>query len=150
MVVSEEIEQENFKYDKDSNRMIITLEDGTEIKVKTTTLREIIPVINEEDKIKELFMILHDIDKEVLTKSSFFIRKMVALEKGIEDARTSLEGAQTMIEVKKWTAIIKSFVDSKNALAEIRRTIGLIDKISRKPINIRLSALGHDPTEYLK
>ena len=150
MVVSEEIEQENFKYDKDSNRMIITLEDGTEIKVKTTTLREIIPVINEEDKIKELFMILHDIDKEVLTKSSFFIRKMVALEKGIEDARTSLEGAKTMIEVKKWTAIIKSFVDSKNALAEIRRTIGLIDKISRKPINLRLSALGHDPTEYLK
>ncbi|GAG61953.1 unnamed protein product, partial [marine sediment metagenome] len=102
MTVMEELQEGNFRYDEKSNRIIIMLKNG-EFEVKVTTLREVIPIISEEKKIKELFMILHDIDKEVLTKASSFIKKMVELEKGISDARKELEGAETMIEVKKWT-----------------------------------------------
>ncbi len=150
MSVIEELQEENFEYNKETNRFIITLENETKIEVSATTLIEnIIPIVGKEEKIKELCMILHDMDKEVLTKANFYNKKMVELEKGIADARKKLEKADSMLSVKKWTAIVKSYVDSKNALAEIRRTIGLIDKISRKPIRLRIAALGHNPNDYL-
>ena len=149
MSAIEELSEENFEYNKETNRIIITLSNDEKFSVSNSTLREVIPVIDEEEKIKELFMILHDMDKEVLTKANFYNKKMVELEKGIADARKKLEQADSMLEVKKWTAVVKSYVDSKNALAEVRRTIGLIDKISRKPIRLRVAALGHNPNEFI-
>jgi len=150
MSVMEELREENFEYNKETNRFIITLENKTKIEVSATTLIEnIIPIVSEEEKIKELCMILHDMDKEVLTKANFYIKKMIELTKGIDSARDSLKDADSMLAVKKWTAIVKSYVDSKNALAEVRRTIGLIDKISRKPIRLRIAALGHNPNDYI-
>lgn len=143
------IEKDSIKLDKSTNRIIISLPDGPKVEICPMDIREFLPVINEEDKVKELFMMLHELDKEPLTQMTFYTRKMTELEDGIESARKQLSNCETNQCVNKWKVIIKSYVDEKNTLAEIRRSVGLLDKIRRKPLEYRIAALGHDPNDRI-
>lgn len=140
-----EISKEDIRYDGETNRIIITTDDG-EITLTPQIIREILPTMSEEEKVRDLSMMIHDINREKFTRMKFFIAKMVELRKGIDDAREELKNCMKMTCVKKWQAIIKSYVDEKNTLAEIRRTIGILEK--QKPaIRARIAKLGHDPIE---
>lgn len=148
MSIKEEVPEENIKYDKETNRVIIKISDEMELEITPQTIRKILPTLNEKEKVKDLFMMIHDIEKEKLTRMSFFVKKMKELEKGIDDARGELKECEKAVCVKKYSVLIKSYVDSKNALAEIRRTITLLEKL-KKPLRIRIAQLGHDPDEYV-
>ena len=50
-------------------------------------LREVLPYKDEGQKIKDLEMVLHDIDMERLTRMEHYIVRMKALEAGVEKAR---------------------------------------------------------------
>lgn len=132
-----EIENPEMRYDEKLNRIVIDLTDF-EIYVTPDAIRTILPTKNEKQKVEDLKMVLHDIDMEQLTKMNYYIVKMKELEKGMVDTVGKLEKAETMMEVKKWQAVIKSFVDRKNALAEIRRAVGLLEKYKRS-IRIRIA-----------
>lgn len=149
MTDRETISKDDINFDKETNRITIALENGAEIEISPTDIRDVMPVIDEKEKVKELFMMLHDLEKEKITKSAFFIKKMKELGKGIQDARAELEKCHKIACVKKWTAVVKSYVDEKNALAEIRRSVGLLDKTVKKPLQIRIATLGHDPNDYI-
>lgn len=144
----EEIPKESIKYDKETNRLVITLDDGTEIEVSPKDIRNQLPTLNAEEKVRDLSMMIHDIEREKFTQMKYFITKMKELEKGIEDARGDLAKCQKAVCVKKMQVMIKSFVDSKNALAEIRRTVGLLEK-QKKPLRMRIASLGHDPDDFI-
>ena len=149
MTKRETISKDDITFEKETNRIVITLMSGKEIEIPPIDMREVIPVISEEAKIKELFMMLHDLEKEKITKMTFYINKMVELENGIQDAREELKKCTKIQCIKMWTAIIKSFVDEKNALAEIRRTVGLLDKTVKKPLSVRIAVSGHNPNDYI-
>jgi len=143
----EEIPKEDIRYEKETNRVVIKLSDGKEIDISPQTIRDILPTLNKEEKVQDLLMMIHDIEKEELSRMSFFIQKMKDLDKGIDNARVGLSNCQKAVCVKKYSVLIKSYVDSKNALAEIRRAITLLEKM-KIPIRIRIAKLGHDPDEY--
>ena len=143
-----EISKENMHYDKETNRLVITTDDETKIEISPQIIRKFLPVKNEEEKVRDLAMMVHDINREKFARMKFYVIKMKELQVGIEKARKKLEsdGCNKMACVKKWQAVIKSYVDEKNTLAEIRRTIGILEK--QKPaIRARIAALGYDPTE---
>lgn len=144
----EEVPKEKIKFDKKINRVIIELSDGKKVEIEPQIIRDVLPILNEGEKIKDLYMMIHDIEMERLTRISLFNKEMLRLEKGIDDARQGLKDCTTAVCVKKYSVLIKSFVDSKNTLAEIRRTITLLEKM-KKPLRIRIAQLGHDPDEYI-
>jgi len=128
------------RFDKENNRLVLTTDNGEEVFISPQCIRDLLPTMNEEEKIKDLEMILHDIDKEKLTKMESYMALMRTLQKGITEARDELKAADTALEIKKWEAVGKSFVDEKNALAEIRRAVGLLEK-DRKVIRVRIAQL---------
>jgi len=140
-----ELSKEDIRYDKKANRVIISIA-GEEIILTPQIIREILPVMDEKEKAKDLAMMIHDINREKLARMEFFVTKMKELEKGIQDAREELKKCGKIVCIKKWQAVVKSYVDEKNALAEIRRTIGLLEK-DKKPLRTRIARLGFDPKE---
>jgi len=128
------------RFDKENNRLVLTTDKGEEVFISPQCIRDLLPTMNEEEKIKDLEMILHDIDKEKLTKMESYMALMRTLQTGITEAREKLKEADTALEIKKWEAVGKSFVDEKNALAEIRRAVGLLEK-DRKVIRVRIAQL---------
>lgn len=146
-VIRMELAKEDITFDKTKNRVIIKVK-GEEFEIQPQIVRELLPVLTEEEKVKDLFMMIHDLNREKLTRMNFFIAKMKELEKGVDDARVELKKCGKMTCIKKWQVIIKSYVDSKNTLAEIRRTITLLEK-NKKPLLMRIAKLGQDPYDYL-
>lgn len=134
--------QENpeMEYDIKTNRIIITDSTGNKILVTPDAIRDILPTKNEKEKIDDLKMIFHYIEMEKLTKMNEYIVTIKKLDDGIVQAMKKLETAETLVHVKKWQAMVKSFVDRKNALAEIRRAVGLLEK-DKKSIRIRIAKL---------
>lgn len=146
-----EIEKEDITYNKNKNRIIVVVDDGGfkgKIQIAPQVIRDFLPTMDENEKLKDLFMIIHDLEREKLARMRYFIGRMKELEKGIGTARTELEKCDDMTCVKKWQAVIKSYVDAKNALAEIRRTITLLEK-NKQPLLMRIAKLGRNPEEYL-
>lgn len=128
------------RFDKENNRLVLTTDGGEEVFISPQCIRDLIPTLTEEEKIKDLEMILHDIDREKLTKMESYMALMRKLQDGITEARESLKKADNALEIKKWEAVGKSYVDEKNALAEIRRAVGLLEK-DRKAIRVRIARL---------
>jgi len=127
-------------FDATANRIKIITDSGEEILIAPQQIRDLLPTLNEEEKIKDLEMILHDIDREALTKMEAYIAVVKKIEEDIVDARASLEKCSDMICIRKWQAMIQSFVDQKSILAEIRRAVALLEK-DRRTIRIRLAHL---------
>lgn len=132
-------------FDEKKNRIIIETDEGTEVEIPPQKIRDLLPVISEEEKIKELQMVLHHIEMEQLTKMEDYINRMAKIAKDMDEARKDLKKCNDMTCVKKWAAVIKSFVDKKNTLAEIRRSVGLLEK-TKKEIRTRIAKLetGHN------
>jgi hypothetical protein len=134
-----EINDSNLKFDAQRNRLVITI-DENEILITADAIRDLMPVKDEKQKVEDLKMVLHDIEMEQLTKMNFYIKTMKELDDGIVKATDKLREAEDMIQIKKWQAVIKSYVDRKNALAEIRRAVGLLEKY-KKEIRVRIAKL---------
>jgi len=123
---------EGIIFDKEKNRIIIDMEGITTIEIPPQDLRDLLPVKTEAEKIDDLKMILHDIHRERLTKLNYYITRMAELAKSMDAGRKELKKCGKMVCVKKWQAVIKSYIDEKNALAEIRRAVGLLWKDEKK------------------
>lgn len=102
--------------------------------------------LTEEDKVRELATMIHEIEKEQLSKIGTFMEKMIELDKKMEEATKKLEDAEDLAEAKKWDMVIASYVKRKNVLAEVRRSIGLLER-KKKPLRVRIAKLGFDPVE---
>lgn len=141
-----EIPKEDIQYDEEINRLVISLPSGEEYVISPQVIREFLPTKTGEEKAKDLAMRIHDINKEKLTRMRYFITRMKELEKDLEEVRKGLKECTKPVCVKKYQVMIKSFVDSKNILAEIRRTIGLLER-EKAPLRTRIAKLGFDPEE---
>lgn len=125
-----ELTKENIKYNEKKNRVIITLTNGTKITITIVPhqLRDILPTLDAMERIKDLEMIIHDIEREQLTLMSSYVTEMRRIARGLADARGELDSCSKIVQIKAVQVKIKSFVDEKNVLAEIRRTIGILEK----------------------
>jgi len=115
------------RYERSTNTIIVE-ENGQKIEVSPQEIRNVLPHLSDEDRIKDLEMIIHDIEREQLSSMFEYVKKMKELQQGIEDSRVELGKCMKKICVDKWKVIIKSYVDEKNTLAEIRRTIGILQR----------------------
>jgi len=127
-------------FEKDLNRIKIITDNGEEIQITPQQIRDLLPVMNEEEKIKDLEMIFHDIDREALTKMEAYISVVKKIETDIQGARNELEKCTDMICIRKWQAVIQSYVDQKSILAEIRRAVALLEK-DRRTLRMRIAEL---------
>lgn len=128
------------RFDKENNRIVIEIDGEEPILISPQAIRDLLPTISEEEKIKDLEMIIHDIDREKLTNMRDYIAKMKELDSEINKVREELTNCEKAICVKKWGEVIKSYIAQKNALAEIRRAIGLLEK-DKKELRIRIAKL---------
>lgn len=127
----------------------ITVTDGnTSVTFTVESIRPIVmeSILDEEGKVKQLAMMVHELEKEQLSKIGNFMNKMIELDKDMESALKNLEQATSAIGIKKWDAILAAYTKRKNVLAEVRRSIGLIEK-KKKPLRVRMAKLGFDPKE---
>ena len=106
------------RFDKKTNRIVVDIglknEAGDKdvvIEIAPQDIRDILPVKDEAQKLDDLKMILHDIKRERLTKMETYMRKMAKLADDMGEARDELKECSDMICVKKWTAVVKSFID---------------------------------------
>ena len=134
--------------DFDKENKIIKLTDGdTNIGITYDALYPILfEVLNEEQKCRQLAMQIHNIESEQLSKIGFFMSNMIELEKGMQEALKNLEEAENAFQLKKWDLVLSSYTKRKNVLAEVRRSIGLLDR-KKKPLRIRIAKLGFDVNE---
>ena len=141
-MTQKEVGKDKIRLDKSLNRIIITLDSGDEISIMPATLREYLPCLTEDEKVKELFMMIHEIEKEKLINEQYYVEEIKRLNKGLSDARSQLTSGAKMVEVKRLQVIIKSYVDEKNNLIELRRIVNLLEK-QKAPLRTRLAELGH-------
>jgi len=141
-MTQKEVGKDKIRLDKAINRIIITLDSGDEISIMPATLREYLPCLTEDEKVKELFMMIHEIEKEKLIHEQYYVEEIKRLNKGLSDARSQLTSGAKMVEVKRLQVIIKSYVDEKNNLIELRRIVNLLEK-QKAPLRTRLAELGH-------
>lgn len=141
-----EIPIEDIEYDVEQNRILIQYA-GVRLSIFPVDLRKsYLESLNEEDKVKELAMMHHEINKEVLTRIGDFIKRMAEIEDDMADALDELKKCSTAVCVKKWDAVLAASVKRKNVLKEIRLSIGLLEK-QKKPLRTRIAKLEYDPSE---
>ena len=127
-------------FEKDLNRIKIITDGGEEILITPQQIRDLLPPKDEAEKLKDLEMILHDIDREELINMLKYIATIKELEDGIREAREELKQCDDMKCIKKWQAVVQSYRDEKTAIAEIRRAVALLEK-DRRTIRIRMAKL---------
>ena len=140
-----EIDETDIRYDKEKNRIVISI-DGKDIWISPLFLRNLLPVKNEEEKVKELAMLIHDINREKLTRMTTFMNKSREIEKAILDTLTDLQKCSKAICIKKYEAIIKLHKQRMVVLAEIRRAVGLLNK-EKQELRMRIAHLGINPED---
>ena len=141
------VEVVGLSFDRKKNRLIIIMDNGDKAEIDPFKIMEAMPIKNAKERIKDLLMMIHYIDKEQIMVYAYNIPATVmALNKGIADARTELKNCKDMTCVKQWQAISKTFVDQKNNLKEVRLSI---KELNRKKMELRakIASLGYDPDE---
>lgn len=129
----------DIRYDKLKNRVIVA--DGQiEIELYPPEIRNVLPMLTEKEKVEDLEMMMHEIDREKLTKALEYNLKMLNLVDDLEKTRRELENCKTATCIKQWQAIGKIILDKKNCLAEIRRTIGWLGR-EREKVEFRRAKL---------
>jgi hypothetical protein len=96
-----------------------------EVKIKTT-----------EEQFAELDAKLHAISMFKLGKVAEFIMEIERLSKGVEDARTELIKCDSK-EVKRWQAVISSWIGQKQVFREIRFAIKMKEAEEQKLRDLR-------------
>ena len=122
------VEVVDLSFDKKKNRLIAIMNNGDKAEIDPLEIMKAMPIKDAKERIKDLEMMIHYIDKEQITKLAYILSNVVILNKGIEDARTELKNCDGMTCVKQWQAISKTYVDQKNNLKEIRLSIKQFDK----------------------
>jgi len=126
-------------FDEKKNRLIIQV-GGKEIELPPQDIREILPYKDKAQRVKDLRMIIHDIEREELTQIETFIARMVALDKAMDKIETDIKNCAKLKDVKKHEGRLKALVARKNACAEIRRAVALLEK-KKKGLRVRIAKL---------
>jgi len=126
-------------FDEKKNRVIIKV-GGKEIELPPQDIREILPYKDKAQRVKDLRMIIHDIEREELTQIETFIARMVALDKAMDKIEVDIKGCGKLKDVKKHEGRLKALVARKNACAEIRRAVALLEK-KKKGLRVRIAKL---------
>jgi len=135
-------------FDEMKNCLVIILDNGDKAEIDPYKIMEAMPKKNKKEKIEDLRMMIHFIDRQQLAKLSHIFSQVPIFDAGIENAIKELKDCKKMPCIKKWQAISKAYVDKKNNLKEVRLTIGLL---SRKKAELRaeIARLGYNPDEQI-
>lgn len=145
--MSIEIEKDEIQFDEKTNRIVVSVE-GKDVRLSPIFLRDLLPTKTDEEKARELAMIVHEIEKEKLLNLKFFVEKVKAIDDEIAKAveKLAAEDEFKALYIKKWQAVIDGHGKRKIVLAEIRRAINLLEKW-KEPLRTKIAALGFDPSE---
>lgn len=80
---------------------------------------------DRERQIRELQEAIHKIHLHKLVNLDNYMSELERLSKGEEEARGKLEVASTIVDIKRWGEVGKSYVNQKNIIREIRYAIKL-------------------------
>lgn len=136
----------SMSFDTMKSCLVVILDNGDKVEIDPEKITEHMPKLKLEEKIEDLRMMIHYIDRRQLASLNHIFSQVPIFDKGIKDAREKLKMCKKTVCVKKWQAISKTYVDEKNNLREVRLTIGLL---SRKKAELRaeIARLGYNPDE---
>lgn len=140
------VEVVDISFDKKKNCLVVILDNGDKIEIDPIKITENMPKLNIKERVKDLQMMIHYIDRQQLSKISHIFSKVPEFDKGIQDAREKLKDCKKMPCVKKWQAVSKTYVDEKNNLRELRLSINLLGK-RKAELRTQIAKLGFDPDE---
>jgi len=140
-----EIDKTDIRYDEKKNRIIISFDDN-EIEIPPYYIRDFLPTMKEEEKAKDLAMMIHDINREKLTRMTAFMSKSREIEKAILDTLSALSKCEKIVCIKRNDAIIRLHKQRMIVLAEIRRAVGLLNK-EKQELRMRIANLGINPED---
>jgi len=128
-------------FDEKKNRVIIKIGDK-EIEIPPQDIREILPYKDKAQRVKDLRMIIHDIELEELTQIETFIARMVKLDKAMDAIEGDIKGCVggKLKDAKIHEGRLKALMARKNACAEIRRAVALLEK-KKKGLRVRIARL---------
>lgn len=134
IVLGQIVEIVDLSFDVKKNRLIAIMNNGDKAEIDPLEIMKAMPIKDAKERVKDLEMMIHYIDKEQITKLAYILSNVVILNKGIQNARKELKDCDGMTCVKQWQAISKTFVDEKNNLKEIRLAI---KEFNKKKMEIR-------------
>ena len=140
------VEVVDITFDKMKNCLVVILDNGDKVEIDPIRITENMPKLNARERIKDLQMMIHYIDRQQLSKLNHIFSKVPIFDKGIQDAREELKKCKKTPCVKKWQAISKTYVDEKNNLRELRLSINLLGK-RKAELRTQIAKLGFDPDE---
>lgn len=126
-------------FDEKKNRIIIEV-GGKKIEIPPQDIREILPYKDKAQRVQDLRMIIHDIEREELTQIETFIGRMVELDKAMDKIESDIKGCGNLKDVKKHEGRLKALIARKNACAEIRRAVALLEK-KKNALRVRIARL---------
>lgn len=126
-------------FDEEKNRIIIEVE-GKVIEIVPQEIRDLLPFKDKHERVKDLIMIIHDVEREELTQIETFIKECKKIDKALSNCETNIKGAPTIRDLKKQEALIKLYLARKNALAEVRRAVALLEK-KKTALRVRIAKL---------
>ena len=141
--------EKDVTFNKAEETITVTTPNGAaSVTFPVSAIREIVMELtpNEEQKVRQLATIIHEIEKEQLSKIGNFMAKMIELDEKMDGAIDELRQATSTQGIKKWDAVLAAYVKRKNVLAEVRRAVGLLER-KKKPLRVRIAKLGFDPKE---
>lgn len=147
MGVIQEVAEVSF--DSMKNRLIIILANGDKIEVEPLEVMKVMPKMTDEEKVEDLKMMMHYIDRQDLSQLSEILDKVRQYIDGIASAREELKKCTKLVCVKKWQSVSKTYLDQKNSMKELRLTVKLFDE-KKKELRTKIAQLGFDPDEEVK
>lgn len=136
----------DISFDKMKNCLVVILDNGDKVEIDPFKITENMPKLNTKERIHDLQMMIHYIDRQQLSKLNHIFSRVPEFDRGIQDARGELKKCKKMPCVKKWQAISKTYVDEKNTLRELRLSINLLGK-RKAELRTQIAKLGYDPDE---
>ena len=140
------VEVVDISFDKMKNCLVVILDNGDKVEIDPIKITENMPKLNAKERVEDLQMMIHYIDKQQLSKISHIFSKVPEFDKGIQDVREELKKCKKMPCVKRWQAISKTYVDEKNNLRELRLSINLLGK-KKAGLRTEIARIGYEPDE---
>jgi len=133
------------RFDLSKNALMVDVGDmGStciEVEIPFSLLKDALPAeMTEEEQIKELQRIIHNIEKEKLLNIQEFVKEVKRLSAGIEGARTKLAKASSKNEITKYRHVVQSWLSQKNIIKELRLIIKTLND-EKKALRTRIAKL---------
>lgn len=127
------------QFDEKKNRIIVSI-DGKEIEIAPQDIRNLLPFKDADERVKDLTMIIHDLEREELTQIETFIHLCKEIDKTIKGLEEGLGKCEDTKCIRKYEAFIKIHLARKSTLTQVRLAIALLDK-KKRGLRVRIARL---------